>query len=182
MKQHSFPSRGLAYAGSVLEAKPGGRLQTRRPQTRYANLSTVTMAAFAAQCHVLAGVRPTRSVSRAGRRALTVKASGNGARVDKYSKSDIMCVLSPPLQCVGAGMAACCGARRRAWHLRLVSRAACRRPSSPQTLPSWASRCAVCPAQPGSPSGRGAPRAPCPGTLPARHRHSAGLDSDLTAG
>ena len=79
------------------------------------------MAAFVAQCHALAGVRPTRAVRTA---RLTVRAeAGNGARVDKYSKSDIMCVLSPCLQCAGAGMAARHGAHRRAWHLRLACRA-----------------------------------------------------------
>ena len=56
--------------------------------------SPANMAAFSTHCSALAGrvARP----GKAGRRALSVRAAaGNGARVDGFSKNDIMCAWCP---------------------------------------------------------------------------------------
>ena len=108
------------------------------------------MAAFSTHCSALAG--RTAGPCKAGRRAVSVRAAaGNGARVDKYSKSDIMCVWRscsrPGCSAISSGLLH----RVLLFSLRIgdggrVS-AVCPRPSSQPTLPSSASRCAAAPSR-----------------------------------
>lgn len=108
------------------------------------------MAAFSTHCSALAG--RAAGPGKASRRAVSVRAAaGNGARVDKYSKSDVMCVWRP---CSRPGCSALSsGLQHRVWLFSLKSveggrvSAVCPRPSSQPTLPSLASRCAAAPSR-----------------------------------